>query len=268
MGEGAQIALEQISSVNDNMSKSHYHEYFELYFLDSGHRYNMIDNTIYETQAGDFLIFSPWTMHHSYSDKDVPFSRVVIYFQPSVVTSPVLLDALLNTNRLYRPTVHQLPKMRRLIYQMMEEQNHKGILHEEYLRSTLMLILLEILRMGQVREIPESENRINEVISYIHTNYAQEIRLDELAARFHITESHLCRDFRKYTNRTIVQYIHSTRVLNAQRHFMETDDNVSEVMSLTGFTNLTHFNRVFRDVTGMSPSAFRKKCREEHSAHV
>ncbi|MDD5940744.1 MAG: helix-turn-helix domain-containing protein, partial [Lachnospiraceae bacterium] len=68
--------------------------------------------------------------------------------------------------------------------------------------------------------------------------------------------------------RTIVQYIHSTRVLNAQRHFMETDDNVSEVMSLTGFTNLTHFNRVFRDVTGMSPSAFRKKCREEHSAHV
>ena len=43
MAQGKGIALEQISSVNDNMSRSHYHEYFELYFLDSGSRHQQLN---------------------------------------------------------------------------------------------------------------------------------------------------------------------------------------------------------------------------------
>lgn len=35
MDTGYQIACERIQGVNDNMAKSHYHEYFELYYLES-----------------------------------------------------------------------------------------------------------------------------------------------------------------------------------------------------------------------------------------
>lgn len=45
MAQGKGIALEQISSVNDNMSRSHYHEYFELYFLDSGSRHQAAERS-------------------------------------------------------------------------------------------------------------------------------------------------------------------------------------------------------------------------------
>ena len=46
--------------------------------------------------------------------------------------------------------------------------------------------------------------------------------------------------------------------MNAQRMLMETDKNITEVGRETGFSNLTHFNRVFKQVTGMTPSGFRK----------
>ena len=54
------------------------------------------------------------------------------------------------------------------------------------------------------------------------------------------------------------QYVNTTRIMNAQRKFMETDKNITEICNETGFSNLTHFNRVFKAVTGMTPSGYRK----------
>ena len=52
--------------------------------------------------------------------------------------------------------------------------------------------------------------------------------------------------------------------MNAKRLFMETDRNVTEVARETGFSNLTHFNRVFREVADVTPSEYRKHCLELH----
>lgn len=49
--------------------------------------------------------------------------------------------------------------------------------------------------------------------------------------------------------------------MNAQRMFLETDKNITEISRETGFSNLTHFNRVFKSVTGMTPSGYRKSHR-------
>ena len=47
--------------------------------------------------------------------------------------------------------------------------------------------------------------------------------------------------------------------MNAQRKFMETSKNITDISRETGFSNLTHFNRVFKSVTGMSPSQYRRQ---------
>lgn len=46
--------------------------------------------------------------------------------------------------------------------------------------------------------------------------------------------------------------------MNAERLFKETDKNVTEVSTLTGFSNLTHFNRVFKEIAGVNPSQYKK----------
>lgn len=75
---------------------------------------------------------------------------------------------------------------------------------------------------------------------------------------FHISTYYLCREFKKNTNRTFVDYIKHTRIMNAERLFKETDKNVTEVAMLTGFSNLTHFNRVFKEIAGVNPSQYKK----------
>mgnify|MGYP000755542842 FL=1 len=80
MAAGAACAIAQVTGVNDNMSQSHYHDYFELYFLDSGERYHLMDDKLFKLQAGDCILFPPQTMHRSYGDQDMAFSRAVLYF--------------------------------------------------------------------------------------------------------------------------------------------------------------------------------------------
>lgn len=48
MAAGAACAIAQVTGVNDNMSQSHYHDYFELYFLDSGERYHLMDDKLFK----------------------------------------------------------------------------------------------------------------------------------------------------------------------------------------------------------------------------
>ena len=89
-------------------------------------------------------------------------------------------------------------------------------------------------------------------------HYHEDILLEEIAKTFFISPYHLCREFKRYTNSTVVQYVNITRIMNAQRKFMETDKNITEISKETGFSNITHFNRVFKAVTGMTPSGYRK----------
>ena len=82
-----------------------------------------------------------------------------------------------------------------------------------------------------------------------------------MAQQFYISSWYLCREFKRYTNSTLVNYINVTRIMNAQRSFMETDKNVTQISQEVGFSSLTHFNRVFKAVTGTTPSEYKRQFR-------
>lgn len=259
MMSGAPFALELLTDVNFNMSRSHYHTYFELYFLDAGNRLHMMNDDVYETRAGDFMLFAPYTMHHSFGKPDAHFSRAVIYFKPEVIQYDTLRSLLLKSSGLYRPAPQQLHEIRRFIYRMLDEQDKGEELSNAYIQSLLNSMLIQVSRLRHIREDHHDESRMEKVIQYIHENFEHEITLKELSDHFYISEYYLCREFKKHTNRTIIQYIQNIRIMHAQRLFIETGLNVTNVASQTGFNSLTHFNRVFREVTGMTPSAFRRQ---------
>ena len=101
---------------------------------------------------------------------------------------------------------------------------------------------------------PEQRNRVTDIINYLHEHFTEDITLEQLANHFYISQYHLCREFKRYTSSTIVQYIHNLRVLHAQRLLQESDYSITEISKRVGFSNVTHFNRVYKSVTGMSPS--------------
>ena len=258
MAQGHTIACERIAGVNDNMAKSHYHEYFELYYLEAGERYHMIQDRLYKIYPGEFLIFPPYMMHHSYGEKNVEFKRLLLYFSKKEVNALGLLRLLEEGNGVYKPDMRTKLVIHRMLETLLDEQEQKGTLTDVYSHTLLNMILLTIVRKISLPVKAEKRGRVEDVISYIHTHYQEDITLDSLAGQFYVSPYYLCREFKKYTNSTIIQYLNVTRIMNAQRKFMETDGNITQISKATGFSNITHFNRVFKAVTGMTPSSYRK----------
>ena len=259
MAQGSGIACERIQGVNDNMSQSHYHEYYEIYYLEAGERFHMVEDKLYKMEAGEFIIFPPYVMHHSYGAENMPFKRVLLYFSQEEILWPSILSELREEGGIYKVGIRERQEIHRAMALILKEQKNPGAYHEEYARGVLNMLLLLIAREERPEKAPERKSRIGEVIRYIHSHYQEEISLEMLAQMFYVSPYYLCREFKKSTNSTIVRYINVTRIMNAQRKFMETSKNITDISRETGFSNLTHFNRVFKSVTGMSPSQYRRQ---------
>lgn len=271
MAQGQPIASERIEGINDNMSKSHYHDFFELYYLESGERQHMIRDSLYTILPGQFVIFAPYVMHHSYGAENVSFKRIVIYFKPTEIQSDRLARTMGQSTGVYTPDQKSRYSIHQLFEMILQEEENPSPYAEEYLHTLLNLLLLTIQRQTP-QPIPKvKQTRIGQVIDYIHNHYFDNITLDFLSREFFVSPYYLCREFKRCTNRTITQYINITRIMNAQNKIMETDKSITEIGNITGFSNITHFNRVFKTYAGMTPSEYRKmykKTAAEEAAYL
>lgn len=261
MIQGEQMAIERIQGVNDNMVKSHFHEYYEIYYLEEGKRYHMINDKIYYLNPGEFIVFPPYTMHHSYGDKNVGFKRVVIYFKPEYIIFPELLPLLSGETQIYRAEGRAEQEVRYIVDEILSMQRQKRTYHQEERQLLLTQLLIKMVRLTKKEQQVQRTSRMGEVIHYINQHYMENITLENLAAAFYISPYYLCREFKKHTYSTIIQYVNNVRIIHAQRMFLETDKNITDISREVGFSNITHFNRVFKSITGMSPSQSKKQHR-------
>lgn len=262
MAQGQSISCERLEGVNDNMAKSHYHDFFELYYLESGARYHIIDGFVYPIEAGQFVIFAPYVMHHSYGAEDVPFRRIVLYFEPGEIQSPQLMDAITEGSGVYTVDRKGQNSIHQLLKSILHEEESLSPFKAEYMHNLVNLLLINIQRQVPKPVKQVKQTLVGQVIDYIHGNYFEDITLESLSRMFYVSPYYLCREFKRYTNRTIIQYVNVTRIMNARRKIMETDKSITEIANMTGFSNLTHFNRVFRQYVDMTPSQYRKLYRD------
>lgn len=81
---------------------------------------------------------------------------------------------------------------------------------------------------------------MSEIVRYLNANYAEEIRIGELAERFYISPYYMSRSFKESTGFTVIDYLNLTRVREAQRLLRESRLPVTEIAARTGFDNFTH----------------------------
>jgi len=84
-----------------------------------------------------------------------------------------------------------------------------------------------------------------------------DLRLDELAREAGLSTSHFIRSFRESTGKTPYQFLLERRVQRAQTSMRDPRTSLTEVARSSGFANQHHLARVFRRITGMTPSDYR-----------
>ena len=261
MQSGHSIASERISSVNDNTMRSHFHSYFELFYLEKGKRAVVAGERSYLLGPHEFIIFPPYTMHHSFSEPDVAFARIVLYFAPDTIPEALELKLRQETKPHAIASTQQQQDFYNQLCALMAEQDpqNKEAFQDEALHSRLNLLLISALRHESKDVAPQSEPKIAKIVQYVHNHYFQELSLDDLAEMFFINKFSLCREFKRFTMCSFVEYLNKIRVLHAQRLFVESDKSITQIAIDVGFGSLTHFERVFAQHTHQTP---KKMCQQ------
>ena len=103
------------------------------------------------------------------------------------------------------------------------------------------------------------DERIRLVKDFVAANYMKDIRLQELADIVCMSAESFSRFFHNRTGRTPNRYIIDYRLGVAARMLLNTKLSVSEIGFSCGFNTLSHFNRLFRESKGCTPSEFRER---------
>jgi AraC-like DNA-binding protein len=126
--------------------------------------------------------------------------------------------------------------------------------------NLLLDIYIKFLNQkSRAKKIPSWAKELKEIIQdQIDTNLS--LSLKEISQSLHVHPTYLSREFSKYfDDLSFGDYIRKLRIEKAIQLLNESDRTLAEIAYLTGFSDQSHFNRIFKKSTGKNPSAFRKK---------
>lgn len=100
---------------------------------------------------------------------------------------------------------------------------------------------------------------MKKLLDYIHEHYAEPLNLTDMAKHFHFNPSYLSSYFSSHNNEGFVDYLHKVRIEKAEELLRKGDAMISEISGLVGYSDHSYFCKVFKKLTGLSPSRYRRQ---------
>jgi len=108
------------------------------------------------------------------------------------------------------------------------------------------------------RPWPQLSRSIAHAIDHLGAHFGTDLSVDGLAEIVGISGSHLAHLFRAETGMTVRDYLNRVRVEIARDLLSHTDENLAEIAAFVGFFDASHLSRVFHQIRGKRPSAYRR----------
>jgi AraC-like DNA-binding protein len=246
----------------------HFHPEYELTLITEGSGTLFAGDTIEEYAAGDLVLIGPDLPHTYASTPDRPAHEAVVaqfrgdflgteaFRVPELAPVATLLDRARRGLRFPRAvdvgvfaTLDRLPPPEQTL--------------------TLLSTLVRLSAVPEARPLASAHysptlnrsahDRTTAVIRFLQAEYGRPVGLEDVARAAHLSPAAVSRLFRRTTGTTITAYLNTLRVNAACRLLVETDRRIADVAADCGYQNLSHFNRRFRRLKGMSPREYRAR---------
>lgn len=241
-----------------NPSKEqNWHKNPEIQLCTSGNGTVLLDGNKYAFSEGDIVVVNPDVIHYTYSEGHITYTCLIISTKwcdmmnidcESVKFSPVIKDK----------------KLVELLNQIVAtHSNRDDSLRSAKLNKLLLQFFIELVEhySGSVEVVaPRGKNFevVKGTVDFLRKNYNRKITLDEISDAVFYNKYALCKEFKKYTGQTIIEYLNRYRTIKAIDYIKE-GRSVSETAFLCGFENLSFFTRTFKRFTGRAPSFYKKE---------
>lgn len=105
----------------------------------------------------------------------------------------------------------------------------------------------------------EHDGIIAKILKYIAAHLKDDLSREELAEKVYLNPSYLSRLFKKETGQSLSDYIGQVRMEEARRLLSQTNMKIVQVAEESGYRNVSHFAKMFKRMTGVTPQEYRSK---------
>jgi AraC-like DNA-binding protein/mannose-6-phosphate isomerase-like protein (cupin superfamily) len=238
---------------------NHFHEYYVIGFIESGHRYLSCKDGEYTIEPGDLLLFNPGDNHTCEQCDSKALDYRCINIQRETMSKAVYEI----TGDSYLPYFTQQVVFHSELVPLFKEL-HLMIMHEEkdFRKEELFIFLLEQLIVeftGQDTPLPKlvQNSEIKAVCEFLEQNYMNNITLSDLSNLTSLSKYYLLRSFTEQKGISPFSYLITIRVNNAKK-LLEQGVAPIDAALRTGFADQSHFSNFFKKFIGLTPRQYMR----------
>ncbi len=268
----------KVSRARQYKSISHYHNACEIHYFIEGDLTFFVHDQSYKVKSGDILFIDTYEVHNPvYKLND--YDKILIMYRPSFTESlPCfkvpdvfsILNKKYDGNRLISAPPALQKRIERILSDMLEanvgESQYKLTYLHLYL-SLFLVVLAEYLDSGDaaIDQASLLNQKVKKIIAFINANLDRQLSLEAISKHFNINKYYLSRFFKQHTGLSVIDYVNRKKILAAEKLIAQNKFKITDISSMTGFNNLTHFERTFKQFTGTSPRNYKLNTRQEIS---
>jgi AraC-like DNA-binding protein len=262
--------------------ESHSHEFVEFVMVCEGQGTHTYKGESFVITQGDVFIIEP-DVEHSYHVG--PKDCLIVYnvlFSPTIlaeelkalssVTSfvgffylePFLRNSAEFESRLTLRPLEQL-ELRQLLDRMVREYGEKEAGYRFLIKTKLMEMFIFLSRCYEKMDqsaysgISDDKQIMRQMGEFIELHHAQPLSLAQISQLSRMSANSFMSKFKEFHGKSFLEYRTEVRIRVAQKLLDDTDLKVTAIAKEVGFDDLSHFNRMFKQVSGMSPNLYRKR---------
>lgn len=263
-----------LSSYTNMEALCHWHEDIEYMKALKGHMVYYVNGEKLTIHENDALIVNTRQMHYGFSDDKTDCYFACIVFRLHLLcTNPELTEKYIHPiaehPNLPYIRLHAANPAEAAIIRLFDaacEDCRKGSAgYELMVISRLTAAWVELYRLlspGLLSYSSVIEDDLSiqrNMISYIYQNYAQKLSLNDIAAAGSICRSKCCRIFKKYLNKTPIDFLNAYRLEVSTRLLTDTAMSITEIALSCGFQSPSYYAELFQHHKGCTPSHYRTR---------
>lgn len=110
-------------------------------------------------------------------------------------------------------------------------------------------------------------NRMKDMLQWIHFNYAEPIRLEDIAKAGQLSRSETCRYFKQILKTTPMQYVIEYRIQRSIELLQLSERSITEIAYEVGFNSTSYYINQFRKTMNSTPLRFRRELNEREKEY-
>lgn len=268
--EGKSIYFETLYDMDNNgMIQSHFHDYYEIFYLLDGERRYFINHTLFDVVPHDVILVNKGDVHIVNKLAKNKYTRCLITFSDSFIEglgpefSKDYLMRIFDNKKLHIPEPMQ--NAFSILLHKAESRVNNTDLHSQYIvKISLIEILLTLNKLSAKSEYPLIDNlsvyedRIQDVCHYMCNYYNEQITLEQMAKIAYMSPTYFSKKFKRVTGFGFKEYLNNIRIKMATSMLMETQYSITEIATYCGYHDSNYFGDVFKKLIGVSPNKYRK----------